>query len=376
MAVLQSTHSITSGAMVLIAGTIPAVIFTLIGGTLSDRWPRNRVMLSSDLVRSATQCVMVVLLLRSAPPLWALIVTQFCYGAADALFDPASTGLLPQIVASEDLPAANTLLQIASNSAVVFGPALAGIIVARAGAPLAVAFDALSFLISGISLAFLTVPHGVVALASDSIVHQLRAGFVEFRRRRWVVVTACYLAVLAFAFNGTVFVLGPAAALSRLGGPSTWSLILSAFGTGLIVGSLVALRLVRTKRALGWAYVGNLAVVPLVLLLGTSASKWLVIGSSGLAGLAVAVFTVIFPTLLQQTVPGETLSRVASYFWLARVAPTPIALAIVGPLSARFGTSAVLNAAALTIGAATLVSAAFPEVWSIRGALTPVEETG
>jgi MFS family permease len=353
--------------MVLIAGTIPVVLLTLVGGTLSDRLPRNRVMLSSDLVRSATQFVMAALLFQSHVPLWALMITQFCYGIGDAFFDPASTGLLPQIVASEDLPAANSMLQLSSNSALVVGPAMAGIIIALAGAPLAVACDAVSFLASGISLYFLTLPKGGLALASESVLDQLKAGFTELRRRRWVLVTACYLAVAAFAFNGPIFVLGPAVALSRLGGPSAWSLMLSAFGIGLISGSLVAPWLLRTRRALAWAYLGNLGVVPMLALLGTSHSKWLVVASSGLAGLAAAVFGVTYPTLLQQTVPAEILSRVGSYFWLARVAATPVAFAIAGPLSARFGISAVFNVAALAICVATLVCAGLPDMWSIRG---------
>ena len=360
----------------LLSGTIPIVILTLMGGALSDRLPRNRVMLSSDLIRCATQFVMAALLLRSSPPLWALMVTQFCYGAGAAFFDPASTGLLPQIVASEDLPAANSMLQLSSNSAVVLGPAMAGIIIALAGAPLAVAFDAVSFLASAISLYFLAVPKGDLALASDSIFDQLRAGFVELRKRQWMLVTACYLAFLAFAFNGTIFVLGPAAALARLGGPSAWSLVLSVFGIGLISGNVVALRLLRTRRPLAWAYLGNLGVVPLLALLGTSHSKWLVVGSSGLAGLAISVFGMTYPTLLQQTVPTEIISRVGSYFWLARVAPMPLALAIVGPLSARFGISTVFNVAALSICVATFLSAGFPDIWSIQGSAKESDDTG
>jgi MFS family permease len=376
LAVLQSTRSVTSGAMVLLAGTIPVVILTLVGGTLSDRLPRNRVMLSSDLMRSATQFVMAALLFRSNPPLWALMITQFCYGVGEAFFDPASTGLLPQIVETEDLPAANSMLQLSSNGAVVVGPAMAGIIMALAGAQLAVAFDAVSFLASGISLYFLTVPKGGLALASDTVLDQLKAGFAELRRHRWVLITTCYIAFLAFAFNGTMFALGPAAALSRLGGPSAWSLMLSAFGIGLIFGSLVALRLLRTRRALGWAYLGNFGVVPVLVLLGTSHSKWVVVGSSGVAGLAISVFAVTYPTLLQQTIPKEMMSRVGSYFWLARVAPMPLALAIVGPLSARFGISTVFNAAAILLGAATLVSLGFPDIWSIQGPAKEVGDTG
>jgi hypothetical protein len=231
-------------------------------------------------------------------------------------------------------------------------------------------------LASAISLYFLAVPKGDLALASDSIFDQLRAGFVELRKRQWMLVTACYLAFLAFAFNGTIFVLGPAAALARLGGPSAWSLVLSVFGIGLISGNVVALRLLRTRRPLAWAYLGNLGVVPLLALLGTSHSKWLVVGSSGLAGLAISVFGMTYPTLLQQTVPTEIISRVGSYFWLARVAPMPLALAIVGPLSARFGISTVFNVAALSICVATFLSAGFPDIWSIQGSAKESDDTG
>jgi predicted MFS family arabinose efflux permease len=366
LAVLQSTHSITAGATVLIAGMIPVVILTLIGGTVSDRLPRSRVMLASDLVRSATQFVMAALLLRAHAPLWALMVSQFCYGAGEAFFDPAATGLLPQIVASEDLPVANSALALAASGALVAGPALAGIVIAVAGAPLAVAFDAITFALSAISLCLLRVQPGGRAPASDAMLEQLRAGFAELRRHRWVMLTACYLAFLAFAFNGTMFALGPAVALSRLGGPAAWSLILSAFGIGLLAGSFAAVPLLRTRGALGWAYVGNVGLVPVLALLGTTHSRWLIAASSVLAGISVAVFSITWPTLLGQTIAPAMLSRVGSYFWLARVTGTPLALALAGPGAARFGMSPIFIAAALAIGVVTIIVAAVPQVWSIR----------
>ncbi len=367
LAVLQSTHSVTSSAMVVLAGTAPVVLLTLVGGALGDRFPRNRVMLASDFVRSATQCGMAALLVRSHPPLWALLAMQCLYGAGDAFFDPAATGLLPAIVVPEELPIANSMLALSANGALVAGPAIAGIVVARFGAPLAIALDALSFLLSAASLYFLWLPEREFVVARESMLEQLRAGFVEIRGHKWVFVTVCYLVCLAFAFNGPMFVLGPAVALSRLGGPSAWSLMLSAFGLGLVASSFVAVRLLRTQRPLGWAYVGNVAVVPLLIFLGTSHERSLVVASAGFAGLAIGIFSVTFPTLLQQTIPVQTLSRVAAYVWLARVAAMPLALAIVGPLSTRFGFSLVFDAAALAICAATFAGASFPEVWAIRG---------
>jgi hypothetical protein len=86
-------------------------------------------------------------------------------------------------------------------------------------------------------------------------------------------------------------------------------------------------------------------------------------------------FSVTFPTLLQQNIPQEILSRVGSYFWLARVAATPLAFALVGPLSARFGIATVFDSAALLLGGATLLGCCFPEIWSISGNVRAHDDT-
>jgi MFS family permease len=367
LAVLQATRSVTSGSIVLLAGMLPVLLLTLFGGTVGDRLSRSRLMLATDLVRSLTQFTTAMLLVHPHPPLWALIVAQLFYGTSEAFFDPASTGLLLQIVGRDELPAANGMLQFSANAALVVGPAIAGFIIGIVGAPFAIGCDGVSFLLSAISLYYLAVPKANASPQSDSMFARFREGFFELRKRKWTLITTCYLAFLTFAFNGPLVVLGPAVSLARLGGPSAWSLILCTFGIGSICGGFVAIRLLRTKHALGWAYLSNFALMPLLCLFGTTSSKWLVAGSSGFAGIAVGLFSVTYPTLLQQNVPGELLSRVGSYAWLARVIATPLALALAGPLSTRFGITTVFDVAALTICAATFVGVSFPEIWAIEG---------
>ncbi len=367
VAILQATHDVTAGALVLAAGAIPVVVLTLLGGVIGDRFPRNRVMLASDLVRALAQGSMAALLLHGSPPLWALVLTQLCYGIGDAFFDPASTGIVPEIVSAEALPSANGILSAVGNTALVLGPALAGIAIAIAGAPVAIACDGITFGLSAISLAFLRLPARSRDNPRASIGEQLRDGFAEVRRRSWLLTTVCYIAVLTFAFNGTMFVLGPAIALAHLGGPSAWAAVLAAFGAGLIPGSFLAIRVAKSRRALWWAYVGNLAVVPLLLLFGSSRSTlWEVAVASSFAGIAVAVFGVTYPTILQQIVPQAMLSRVGSYRWLARVAAMPLAFAIVGPLARRFGISSVMIAAAVVVMGATCICVGFREIWAMR----------
>ncbi len=363
-ALIQATHSLATSAIVLSAAAVPSIVFSLLGGLFSDRLPRNRVMLTSDLVRAASEFAMAWMLFHPNPQLVWLVLIQLCYGFGDAFFEPASVGLLPQVVSESELPIANSTIAFSMNATVVFGPALAGITMAFAGAPLALAIDGLTFLFSASALSFLKV--GRLQLPrTESLLDQLRAGFREFRMRRWLIVTVAYLGLLAFAFNGPVFVIGPLVALTRLGGTSAWSLILMAFGVGLIIGSLIAPRILESRRPLAWGYIGNVGVVPMLILLGLHSSPSALIAASVVGGISVSAFSIIYPTILQQTVPDAVISQVSSYFWLVRVAPMPIALSLTAALTLRFGITSVCVGSAILILLASVLCSRIAAVWSV-----------
>lgn len=203
-------------------------------------------------------------------------------------------------------------------------------------------------------------------MRSESLVAQLRAGFDAVRRRRWVAVTAIYLGVLSFFFNGPMFVLGSAIALSKLRGSTAWAMILSFFGIGLIGGSLIAQIIMKSRSPLGISFLLNLCAVPFLYLMGESRVPWIVAASASFAGLAIANFGTTYPALLQQTIPNELISRVGSYFWLARIAQVPIALAIAPPFADHFGSSKVFEFAALLVCIATIFASSSRDVWRVR----------
>ncbi|EQD31375.1 major facilitator superfamily MFS_1, partial [mine drainage metagenome] len=144
---------------VLAAQSVPLVAFLLIGGGLADRWGRRMVMVVADLMRVAAQGSLGCWILLGHPPLWAFASAEAVVGLGTALFAPASTGLVPELVTNPDhLQQANSLRGLATSLATVVGPAAAGVIVAAANPGWAVVADSISYAVSAGSLLMLHLP--------------------------------------------------------------------------------------------------------------------------------------------------------------------------------------------------------------------------
>ena len=133
------------------------VVLVLVGGVWADRLPRNVVMLSADAVRACTQATVGVLLITGRAEVWHLMALMAVYGAAQAFFDPAATGLVPQTVSRARLQQANGMLQLSRSTATVVGPAVAGVLVASVGAGWAFVADSATFVVSAVLLALLRI---------------------------------------------------------------------------------------------------------------------------------------------------------------------------------------------------------------------------
>ena len=148
-AVLDLTHSASDLGLVLAARTIPLVVFILVGGVWADRLPRQRLMVTSDIVHFTSQALMAALLVTGSASVLQLIVLQAVHGTATAFYRPASSGLIPQTVSRARLQQANALLFVALSLGTILGPVIAGVLVAVTDPGWAIALDAVTFAISG-----------------------------------------------------------------------------------------------------------------------------------------------------------------------------------------------------------------------------------
>ena len=339
-AVIEKLHRTSDVGYVLAAETIPLVAFILIGGVVADRVPRKLSMASADVLRTASQGILAALLLTGTPPLWAYLVLSGIVGAGQAFFNPAMTGLFPEMVSPEGLQSANALRGIADSGGQVIGPAVAGVLVAFAGAGWAIGIDAASYAASAACLLALRIaPRPPVP--ATSMLRQLAEGWTEFRSRTWVWLIVVQFATFNALSFAPVMVLGPILAARRLGGATAWGAILSAFGVGAVLGGFAAARL-RPRRPLVVATMGAAVfALPLSLLAVPVATPFIAVGS-GIAGVGIAVFGTFWETSLQREIPNAALSRVSSYDWFGSLAFVPVGYAIAGPLAGAFGIRDVL----------------------------------
>jgi MFS family permease len=343
--------------------TITRVVLIPVGGVWADRLRRQLVMLASDLLRAAVQATLAVLLLTGAARVWELGLGAAIYGAAQAFFGPASTGLLPETVAPEQIQAANGLMSFSEDFFQVGGPAAAGVLVAAFGPGLVFAVDAASFLVSAVSLIRLKLaPRNIPT--RRSLRSDLATGWHEMRIRPWYWLTLIAHALWNFAIPA-LWVLGPVIATRRLGGASAWGAIAASWAAGSVIGGLVALR-ARPQRPLVAANLALVLTTLPVLALAPPLPTWAIGVAAAIGGMGLVFLNTVWISTMQQLIPDEVRSRVDSYDWLISLAAMPIGFAIIGLLALRFGTTATLVGAALLLGVPGCLATLIPGIRAVR----------
>jgi MFS family permease len=357
--------SATQLGLVLAAHSVPLVALVLIGGVWADRLPRQLLMLGSDVVRCAVQAVIALLLLTGTVELWSLISLVALYGTAEAFFQPAATGLVPSTVSAPRLQQANALLGLSRSASFAVGPALAGTIVALAGAGIAFAIDAGTFVISALSLAALRIPRVSRTSRRESFLAELAGGWRELVSHTWLWVIILWASTYLFAIAAPFQTLGPLVAKESLGGAAAWGLIAGSFGVGTVAGGALALRWKPARPMLVCSAMVFLAV-PAIVLLALRAPAPAIAAAHALTGVAMGFFLAVWATTLQQHVPEEKLSRVSAWDWMGSLAFFPLGLVLVGPVAAGIGVSATLWISAAWCAASTVAVLLVPGVRNLR----------
>jgi hypothetical protein len=332
------------------------IVFLLVGGIVSDRRERRRVMIGADGVRLVVLAVIGVLSLTGALELWLLAVLVTVYGAAEAFFGPAFGALVPDIVAPGLLIEANALDQVIRPLAFrMLGPALGGVLVTLAGAGSAFLVDAGTFAVSAACLWFVRVPPHR-RLTSVSAYAALREGLAFVRAHTWLWATLLAASIAMLVFYGPTEVLVPYVVKNHLHGQAQdLGLVLAAGGVGSIAGSIVSARRGLPRRAVRAMYLWwGFGTFPLCLY-GLASATWQLMALSLVFGGCLAVGLVTWMTLMQTRVPVALRGRVTSLDWFVSIGLTPVSFALTAPIADAVGAKTTLIGAGLIGGLSTLL---------------------
>jgi MFS family permease len=368
-AVLELTGSAADLGLVLAALFTSRVVFIVAGGVWSDRVPRQLVMIAADVLRALVHGVVALAFFTDTVEVWYLIVSSALFGAASAFFGPASTGLVKTIVSPVRLQEANALLGLSERTVQIFGPALAGVIVATAGYGVVFALDALTFVVSAGFLLAMRLPRSAPRAERTSFLADVAHGFDEVRRRTWLWATFIASAVTNVAI-ACYFVLGPLVVKEELGGAKAWGLVLTGWAIGGVVGSAIALRW-KPERPLVAAFLLTLSVSLQLLALVPPVPVPLLMVAAAFALASISLGNVLWETMLQQHVPKSAISRVSALDWSVSLVFMPLGYTAAGPLAEAIGVDATLLLAAGLGAAANLAVLLVPSVRGLRRVEVP-----
>lgn len=351
-------------SIVMAARFVPLLAFMLFGGVIADRFQRNRLVGGSDILGSFLAAVSAISLIAGFSSTWLLALMGGLFGILNAIWWPAMSGVLPEILPKEKLQEGNAVVGLLTNLGYIFGTLGGGVLVSSLGAGWGLLVDAMSFFIAGVIVWRLPIT-GKNKEKSPGIIHDLVVGWKEFISRSWVIAMVVSFALINMAFESMLSVLGPLNFSDPVTGPKQWSYNLAGLSVGMLLGGIWALK-VKIGRPLYLAMVliAISAVWDYALALDLPMS--LSVLAAIFSGISIEMFMVTWNTSLQSHVPEESYSRVSSYDTLGSFGIAPLGIVIAGPLAMHFGVNTILFVTGSTTLLASIASLLVPSVRNLR----------
>ena len=298
--------------VVTIAYALPLAIIGPFAGVFVDHWNVKAVMISSDIIRGA-----LILLLLFVTDIRQICAIFAVLSTVSSFFAPAQSVTLRTLVPPEGLISANALMTQAFYLVRLLSPSLAGVLISRLSENSCFYLDTASFVFSAVMISTLVIVRPA-RLQSEKTVSALTRDFVAGNK---FIFTHAGLAFVFIAMAVAIFVLSSFSPLISIyirdslhGGPFWFGIISSTVGVGMIAGSQLVTRMVRSRSKTNIVLYGLLCLGVGAALLGLFRDIPMAALSTFAMGFAIAFVLVPAQTMSQQETPHDMVGRVSSSF--------------------------------------------------------------
>ena len=329
--------------LIFLARLIPAAVLAPFAGLLGDRYPRERVLLVTNVVRIVLVGSAAVAVFAGASE-WVVYALSIAATIATTPFRSSQAALTPTLARTpEELTAANAVASGVESVAVFAGPALAGVLFAVASTGLVFTITALLVVVSALFLLLIQLERVEVPrreLEASTIMAERLAGFTTLGRNRPLRLMMVLLTAQTAVFGAVqVFIVVAAFELLDLGDGGVGYLS-AAIGIGAFIGAVGALSLTGARR-LSPAFLFGIVLIGVPLIaMGVWQELGVAIVALGLMGIGSSLVDVAGLTLVQRAVPDDVLARVFGVIQMLWLASIGIGAAVVPPLISWLGVEA------------------------------------
>ena len=351
--------------LVLGTTTVLFLIMAPFGGVIADKYGRARMVSLTDMAAGLVLIVQVAYFTTGNVPIAVLLIVNGCFGILWGIFWPAFSGVIPAVLPEAGLQKGNALNSLVTNSGMILGAASAGFLIDAFGVSVTLGIDAASFFISGILVFTFRHLTPRAQHTENTMIDDLRHGWQVFLSFRWIVIIVAAFSFIVMCWAAAENVLGPLIALEHFDGAKSWSYVITAESIGLVVGSLIAIK-VKPKYPMRFLMLSSFPITFYIAALAKPQSLAVIAVGAFLFGITLDLWGTLWSTALQRKVPRDSLSRVSAFDAMGSLMFRPIGLAIAAPLSTLLGIENFIYILAAITVVAIVLPLCNPEVRNMR----------
>ena len=341
------------------AGAAAILLFGLFAGAWADRLRRRPILIWTDLGRAAVLATIPLAVAFGRLTMGHLYLVAAATSVLTVFFDVSYQAYLPSLVSPENILEGNSKMTLSESVAGIIGPGLTGILVQALTAPVAILFDAISFLCSAVSVSLIRKPEpppqaGAAPHMGREIMEGLRASWHDPILRTLLLRTAT--ASLFLGFGGSLYILFAVRELKL--DAVLLGAIIAVGGVSGLFGALATGRLVR-RFGFGRTMIGAALLIAIAGFLpplahGPVAWCAAMLAVAQLGDVAWSVYSINELTLRQAVAPAHLLGRINAAAHLMFGGVLPVGALLGGALAEAIGLRAAMFTGAIGFLLSTL----------------------
>ncbi len=335
--------------LVMISFSLPGILVSPIAGSFADRFKRQRIMATTDLVQSACTFVLAYLSFAGMLNLIYLIGLTTIMSIAQAFFSPASLSIVPQVVKQNQITRANGIIQTTTSFSIVLGPIFGMGLITALGVSYAFLINAISFLFSAGLLWGIKTKALAIKAKAMGFIDSFKDGLNLIKDYALARKLLDKTAVINFFYSSITIVIPIIASKVYRKGVDGIGWMMASFGVGMFLSSLVLGSLKKDFNP-RFALVSSISIVGLSFFsFGLIENFYVSLISLFFVGFFLNFANVSIISLLQKRLPNEVLGRIMAFLSAISLSLMPLSYALTGFLVDWLGIKLLLSLSGLFI---------------------------